>query len=662
VRTRILAAAVTLLACGAGWKPAEPELGESGQVLRAERPVPGQYVVVFKDVLVRGDDVAAESDALSRGHGGQLLRTWRAAIRGFAVRMTEAQAQALAADPRVAFVEEDAEVHLDATQAGATWGLDRIDQLNRPLDGSYTSNVDGSGVSAYIIDTGLRTTHAQFGGRASGSFSAITDGNGTNDCNGHGTHVTGTVGGSTYGVAKNVRLFAVRVLDCQGSGSISGVISGIDWVTSNHLSPAVANMSLGGAASTALDQAVRNSIASGVTYAIAAGNSAADACGASPARVATAITVGASDINDLKASFSNFGTCVDLFAPGVSITSSWATGDTATNTISGTSMATPHVTGAAALYLSANPAATPAQVASALVANASAGVLTSVGTGSPNKLLYEKFIGAVAGPPDTTPPTATLSTPAAGTVSGTVTLTATASDDVGVARLEFLVDGVVVATDTATPFSFAWNSGSVANGSHALGARATDTSGNASAISSVAVTVSNTTPPPPPPPPIGCTTTTELLGNPGFETGTAAPWVATAGVVDSLASPPPHSGTSKAQLAGTGTTHTDTLAQAVTLPAGACSATLSFWLWITTAEPSTLTRFDNLTVTVRDAAGAVTTLATYSNLDHSAGYVQRSFDLSTFEGQAITVQFQGSEDVIRQTSFIIDDASVTVTE
>ncbi|MFL5272405.1 MAG: S8 family serine peptidase, partial [Anaeromyxobacteraceae bacterium] len=578
MRNCILAAAVTLLACGSGSSFPGSELGQSGQVLRAERPVPGQYVVVFQDVLVRGDDVAAQSDALSRRHGGQLLRTWRAAVRGFAVRMTEAQAQALAADPRVAFVEEDAEVHLDATQAGATWGLDRIDQLNRPLDGSYTSNVDGSGVSAYIIDTGLRTTHAQFGGRASGSFSAVTDGNGTNDCNGHGTHVAGTVGGSTYGVAKNVRLFAVRVLDCQGSGSISGVISGIDWVTSNHLSPAVANMSLGGGASAALDQAVRNSIASGVTYAIAAGNSAADACGASPARVATAITVGASDINDLKASFSNFGTCVDLFAPGVSITSAWATGDTATNTISGTSMATPHVTGAAALYLSANPAATPAQVASALVANASAGVLSSIGTGSPNKLLYEKFIGAVAGPPDTTPPTATLITPAAGTVSGTVTLTATASDDVAVAKLEFLVDGAVVASDTATPFSFAWNSGAVANGSHELGARATDTSGNASAISSVAVTVSNTTPPPPPPPPpppIGCATTTELLGNPGFETGTAAPWIATPGVVDSLASPPPNSGTSKALLAGTGTTHTDTLAQAVILPAGACSATLS---------------------------------------------------------------------------------------
>jgi Subtilase family/Bacterial Ig domain/Peptidase inhibitor I9 len=648
----------SLLACGQAGSSGGSEQTMShvtaGTLLRAERAVPGQYLVVFNEGRVTKDGVDAEADDLARRHGGRIFATWHHALRGFAAHLSAAQAQALAQDPRVAWVEEDGEVRADTTQTGATWGLDRIDQRNLPLDGNYTYNVDGTGVNAYIIDTGIRTTHTQFGGRASGAFTAVNDGNGTNDCNGHGTHVSGTVGGSTFGVAKNVRLFAVRVLDCTGSGTTAGVISGVDWVTNNHVSPAVANMSLGGGASATLDQAVQNSINSGVTYAIAAGNSNVDACTQSPARVGAAITVAASDINDVRASFSNFGTCVDIFGPGVNITSSWATSDTATNTISGTSMATPHVTGTAALYLSANPAATPAQVASALTSNATAGAIASAGTGTPNRLLYEAFIGAAA---DATPPTVALTAPTAGaTVSGTaVTLSASASDDVAVAKVDFLVDGAVVGSDTTSPYSISWNSTAVANGSHTFAARATDTSGNVATSAPVTATVSNTA--------ATCTTTTQLFGNPGFETGTAAPWTATAGVIDGSASPAPHSGRFKAWLDGYGTTHTDDVFQTVTIPAGACSATLSFWLWITTAETTTTTAFDTLTVTVRNSAGTVlSTLATFSNLNKSATYVQRSFDVSAFKGQTVRIQFHGVEDVSLQTSFLVDDTALTVTQ
>src|SRR5918912_2292976 len=325
-------------------------------------------------------------DVLVSAYGGKAERVFRHALNGYAAEMSEEQAAALSEDPRVAFVEEDGLVYASTTQSGATWGLDRIDQRNLPLSGTYTYNWTGSGVRAYIIDTGIRTTHTQFGGRASAVFDAF-GGNGQ-DCNGHGTHVAGTIGGSTYGVAKSALLRAVRVLNCSGSGSTSGVISGVDWVTSNHINPAVANMSLGGGASSALDTSVNNLANSGVPIAVAAGNSNADACNTSPARAANAITVGATTTSDSRASFSNFGPCLDIFAPGQGILSAWITSTTSTATLSGTSMASPHVAGVAALYKQFSPGASASTVRKAIVNNATTNGISGAGTGSPNRLLY----------------------------------------------------------------------------------------------------------------------------------------------------------------------------------------------------------------------------------------------------------------------------------
>ena len=366
---------------------------KNGKLRRQSHKIENSYIVVLDDAVVgetgRNSIASYIASDMAGAYKGKLKHIYQNAINGFSVEMSEADAERLSEDFRVKFVEEDGVVTADVTQNNPPWGLDRIDQRNRPLSATYTYNWTGSGVRAYVIDTGIRTSHTQFGGRASNVFDAF-GGSGA-DCNGHGTHVSGTIGGSTYGVAKSALLRGVRVLDCNGSGSNSGVIAGVDWVRVNRINPAVANMSLGGGVSSALDTAVNNLSNSGVTIAVAAGNSNANACNSSPARAANAITVGSTTTTDARSSFSNFGTCLDLFAPGSGILSAWFSSNTATATLSGTSMASPHVAGVAALYKQANPSASSTTIRNAIVNNATTNVVTNAGTGSPNRLLYSLF-------------------------------------------------------------------------------------------------------------------------------------------------------------------------------------------------------------------------------------------------------------------------------
>lgn len=357
---------------------------------QAKGIIKNQYIVILNKDAGPSKDFAQN---IAKQHAGKVLQSYDTVLKGFAIYLPDtagtAFIEAMKKNPQVLSVESDTIVNIDATtQSNPDWGIDRIDQKALPLNSTYSYLQTGSGTTAYIVDTGILSSHQEFSGRVLSGYTAISDGNGTTDCNGHGTHVAGTVGGTTYGVAKSVNLVPIRILGCDGSGASSNVIAGLDWILKNGKKPAVVNMSLGGATSSSLDSAVENLFNNGYVMVVAAGNSNTDACSSSPARVSKAITVAATDNTDTRASYSNYGSCVDIFAPGSQINSSWIGSNTATKILNGTSMATPHVAGVVAEMLQSTPTASPQTISTNLLNQASSNVVKNP-SGSPNRLLYK---------------------------------------------------------------------------------------------------------------------------------------------------------------------------------------------------------------------------------------------------------------------------------
>ncbi|WP_203912182.1 S8 family serine peptidase [Rhizocola hellebori] len=618
---------------------AEPE----GAILYADSPtaVAGRFIVVLNDTGVsEATAVAAKAQDLAGRFGGQTRHVYTAGVRGFSVAMSAKQAQRMAADPAVAYVEQVQQMSITDTQNNPpNWGDDRIDQRNLPLNQAFTYPANpGQGVTVYVADTGINPNHVDFSGRVRQGTDIVDGDSNPADCHGHGTHVAGTAVGTSYGIAKKANVVAVRVLNCQGSGFDDDFIAAFNWIRTNAVKPAVVNYSIGCTSrctSQALETAVSNLISSGIQFVQAAGNASDDACFYSPQRLAAAITVGNSNSSDARNSSSNYGTCLDIFAPGTSIVSASYSNNNGSATMTGTSMASPHVAGSVALYLGANPSATPAEVRNALVNNGTTGKITSPGSGSPNVLLYTGFIGGG------TPGNPSVSNPG------------NQSTAVGQA-----VDLQLQASGGTTPYT--WSASGLPAGLSIAAATGRITgSPTAAGTSNVTVTVTDsasrtgtanftwtvTTGQP------GCNPV-QVVGNSGFESG-STPWTASQYVIGTWTEYPARSGTRNAWLGGRGNAHTDTLSQSISIPSGCTSVTLRYWLQIDTDEYESAV-YDRLTVTLGS-----TTVASYSNLNPSTGYVERVVNVSQFAGQTVALKFTGVEDWSLQTSFVVDDVTVT---